>query len=602
DSCLREGDNLNAIKIYKKILKKNEAANVPPRIYYQIGIAHQQGNRYAEALEYFDKAIKVNFINPEVYFNYGLMKIGLGKYSDAISAFEMYKESDGENIVKADKLIASCKFAIKMSKEIQTHEIHNEKELNSESSDYGLGMAKNKLLFSSTRIEKNDAKLDNYTGQGFSDFYESENKNGHWSKPVKITGDINTKFNEGSIVFNNSMQAYYMQCNGEKGKKDLCNILKAEYDSKQNKWINPVPLKINSQGYSIGHPALSTDAKTLYFVSDMPGGAGGKDIWKSLFKNGEWTTPINITEINTDGNEMFPYVLEDSLLYFSSDGLIGMGGLDLFKIKLNENEPVGKPINMGIPFNSNADDFSIVFTSSETGLFCSNREGGVGDDDIYSFSLLPVVLSVSGNITDKATLKNISGVLITVKGNDGSVLTAESDSKGHYKIEGLQPNISYTISLSKDGYFGDAKELKTGNEKYSKEFSKNNGNDYDFSLVKINVKQEVEIPNIYYDFNSAILRDESKTELKKLVVMLTETPTVSVTINSHTDEQGADDYNLKLSEKRAQAVVDYLISEGINANRLTAKGFGESQPLIKNAQTDEEHQKNRRTTFKVTKK
>lgn len=602
DSCFNEGNNLYAIELYKKIIKKNEFPSEHPRIYYQIGLAYKRENNYKEAHSYFEKAIQTNYKNPDVFFQLGLMKMELQNYSEAISSFEMYAESGGD-IKKAAKLQASCVFATKALKEKPLYGLKNEKELNSPFSDYGLGLFnQNKLIFASTRISAGDQKLDTYTGQGFSDFYESNLKGDKWTTPVKLKGDINTKFNEGSITFDNSMRAYYMQCNGEKGKSDLCSILKAEYDAKQNKWINPTPIKIESKGYSVGHPALSSDGRTLFFVSDMPNGAGGKDIWRSTYINGNWTSPINVKAINTDGDEMFPTIIGDTLLVFSSNGLIGMGGMDLFTVKLKNYDPIDKPKNMGIPFNSSADDFSIVYKDANSGWFCSNREGGVGDDDIYKFELLPVILSVAGNVTDKSTQKPLSGVLVTVKGSDGSILTTETNSKGNYKIEGLKPNVKYTVSLSKDGYFGDARELNVTNEKYSKEFSKANGYDFDFSLIKIQVKQEVEIPNIYYDFNSAVLREESKKELDKLVIILKETPNVSVIINSHTDEQGTDDYNMKLSEKRAQSVVDYLISKGISPTRLAAKGFGESQPLIKNASTEEEHQKNRRTTFKVTKK
>lgn len=599
DSCFKEQDNLHATELYKKILKKNEYTTEHHRIYYNIGYCYQQENNYNEALAWYDKAIQAKYNDPKVYLHYGEMKMDLAQYSDAISSFEMYGEMGGDE-AKAKKLISSCKFAIKTQSEKPLYSIENEKEINSTFSDYGLGLINDKLIFASTRIEEGVDRLDTYTGQGYSDFFESNLKNNKWTKASKLKGDINTKFNEGSVVLDRNMHAYYMQCNGEKGKKDLCNIIKIDYDAKQNKWLNPTPLTINSHGYSVGHPALSSDGKTLYFVSDMPGGKGGKDIWKSVLQNQNWSEPINIKELNTEGNEMFPYLLGDSILYFSSDGLIGMGGLDIYSSKTNKEGKFDLPVNLKIPFNSSADDFSIVFKDKESGLFCSNRQGGVGDDDVYSFKIIPVVLSVAGNITDKNN-KALNGVTVTIKGSDGSILTTESDSKGNYKIEGLKANVNYTISLSKDGYFGDARNLNIGNEKFSKEFSTANGNNYDFSLIKI-TKQEIDIPNIYYDFDSAVLREDSKKELDKLVTILNETPNVSVVINSHTDEQGTDDYNLKLSEKRAQAVVDYLISKGISSNRLSAKGFGESMPLVKNAQDDAGHQKNRRTTFKVTKK
>jgi peptidoglycan-associated lipoprotein len=598
DSCFREKDNLHATELYKKILKKNEYTSEHPRIFYNIGYCYQQENNYNEALNWFDKAIKSNYNDPKVYLHYGEMKMDLALYSEAISSFEMYNELSSDEL-KSNKLINSCKFAIKTLKEQPLHSCVNEKNINSSFSEYGLALINDKLIFASTRIDENENRLDTYTGQGFSDFYESNLKNNQWSTPSKIKGEINTKYNEGSVFIEKNMNAYYMQCNGENGKKDLCNILKVQFDTKRNTWTKPEILNINSKGFSVGHPTLSKDSKTLYFVSDMPGGKGGKDIWKTTLIDNYWADPINISELNTDENEMFPFLSGDTVLFFSSDGIIGMGGLDLFKSRILTGDKFETPQNLKTPFNSSADDFSIVFSDTDKGMFCSNREGGIGDDDIYSFKIIPVIISVSGNITDKSNNKAIHNVTITIKGSDGSSITTETDSKGNYKVETLKSNVNYTISLSKEGYFGNARNLNIENEKFSKEFSKANGSDFDFSLIKM-TKKEIEIPNIYYDFDSAILKEDSKKELDKLAIILEETPSVSIIINSHTDEQGNEDYNLKLSEKRAQAVVDYLISRGISFNRLAAKGFGESMPLVRNASDEKGHQKNRRTTFKAS--
>jgi len=259
------------------------------------------------------------------------------------------------------------------------------------------------------------------------------------------------------------------------------------------------------------------------------------------------------------------------------------------------------PVNLHKPINSSADDFSIIFKNEHSGLFCSNREGGVGDDDIYSFKLAPLILSALGTILDSKNEKPVSGVTVTMTGNDGSILTTQTDSKGNYLFIDLKPNVKYTVGIAKKGYFGDSKTLATGNEKYSKEYSKKSGYDLDFGIIKL-TREEIEIPNIYYEFNKWELNSECKKELDKLINILKETPDVSVVINSHTDEKGSDEYNLTLSQKRAQTVVEYVVAGGIETKRLSAKGYGESQPLKKNAQTDEEHSKNRRTTFKITSK
>ena len=605
DSCLKNGDNLDAVEHYKKALKKEEYKNQFAHIYYSLGIAQKRENHYKEALEHFERSIKEGLKEIEVYYLMGEMKMDLGQYEAAKPNFELYKEFAIDD-KKADVKIKSCDFAVKTLKETPLYQINNEKMLNSVSSDYGVGYFHNKIYFASTRIDGNNERFDTYTGQGFSDIYESKFDMSYksFSSPNKIKGEVNTKFNEGSLFYDEkSSTMYYMQCNGNSGKSDLCNILTSTYNEKNNKWEAPIKLNVINQEFSVGHPSLSQDGNTLYFVSDMPGGKGGKDIWYMRKQaDNTWADLHNIGEINTPGNELFPYDNGDTVLYFSSDGHIGMGGLDLYKASIKGKDKFSKPINLKLPFNSSADDFSMLPITKEYGLFCSNRQNGVGDDDIYSYRLIPVNITVSGHVTEQGKNKSLSGALVTLKGNDGSIQTVKTDGDGNYKFENLKANTDYTIQIAKEGYFSDSKTLKVGDEKFSRDFNKTKGEDFDFSLIRIQTKQEVEIPNIYYDFNSAELRDSSKKELDKLVVLLKETPNVNVIINSHTDERGENEYNFKLSSRRAESVVNYLISKGIAKARLDFKGFGETIPLVKNATTEEDHQRNRRTTFKVSKK
>jgi peptidoglycan-associated lipoprotein len=393
-----------------------------------------------------------------------------------------------------------------------------------------------------------------------------------------------------------------MQCNGESGKKENCNIFVASYEPKNNSWKDSKLFDYSNKEFSVGHPAITEDGLTMYFVSDMNGGQGGKDIWIIKKENGVWGVPVNAgPTINTIEDEMFPSVSADTTLYFSSNGLKGFGGLDIFSVKLIKGRISGTPENLNLPINSSADDFSIFYTSSNTGTFCSNRPGGKGDDDIYSFKLAPLKLVAIGNIVESMKLKPMAGVTVTMKGSDGSELIATTDKNGEYQFDNLKPNVTYTVTVSKKGYFGDKKTLATGNVKFSKEYSKKTGYDLDFGMLKL-TKEEVEIPNIYYEFNKAEINPYSKKSLDQLAVMLKETPHVRLILGAHTDEKGSDEYNMKLSERRAKAVVDYLVSAGIESKRLEARGYGESQPLVKNAGTDEDHAKNRRTTFKVTDK
>ncbi len=391
-----------------------------------------------------------------------------------------------------------------------------------------------------------------------------------------------------------------MQCNGFSGKEANCNIYSSSFNDTANTWSEAKIFDYNSKEFSSGHPAFTSDGNTMFFVSDMNGGAGSKDIWMMKKNNNTWEQPVNLGyPINTEGKEMFPYVVGDTLLFYASDGNIGFGGLDIYYVKFN-GDHFSEPVNMGTPFNSCSDDFGIIFLAKDSGMFCSNRQGGLGDDDIYSFSLIPVILSASGVITDKVTKKIIEGAIVTITGSDNSSDSTLSGFDGKYYFKNLRPDVKYTINVAKPGYLSDSKTLQTAKEKYSKNYCKDSGHDIDFELTPIiSAEEEIVIPEIYYDFDKWDLRDTSKISLDKIIKMLNENPKIYIRINSHTDERGTEAYNYILSDNRAQSVVNYLIDKGIDPARLTSKGWGKSKHVIQNAQTEEEHQLNRRTTFSI---
>ena len=452
----------------------------------------------------------------------------------------------------------------------------------------------------------NGSKNDPSTMQGFSDIYHSEYDKdaSKWKKPVAFDGYMNTKFNEGAFSYSETENiGYYTQCNTESKKKNTCNIFLSQYDDMKKSWGKTMKINIPNDSFSLTQPSISADGKTLYFSANFPGGYGGNDIYK-VQKTGDnqWSKPENLgPTINTPGNDVFPYISGDTLLVYSSDGLVGFGSLDLYYSKIKSGV-YGTPVNFQQPFNSSADDFGLIFNKPGLleGYFCSNRQGGVGDDDIYKFTMIPVELSADGYVMlDKAGKKPLKGANVIVKGSNGFEQTSQTDKNGYFLINGLTPNSKYSIRIEKEGFFADSKEFKIDNEKYSKRFNKATGLDFDFSLMEL-TKDEIAIQNIYYDYDSFVLRAEAKVELNKLVTVLNNSPELVIVINSHTDEQGEEKYNLELSEKRAQAVVDYLVSSGISKNRLSAKGWGKSKPIKVNAKTEEENQMNRRTTFQVT--
>lgn len=603
DSAFKYKEYAIAAKFYEKAYKKEVTKDKKKDVAFLLGESYRIMNNHKEAKKWYDIALNEGQRSFDFFVNYGDVLIKNGEYTLADAAYNRALE-----IKKDDKIlkrkIESCTFAQKNDSVNERYLIINEEEINSPYSEYGLGFYKDKLIFASTRIEENDKRFDTYTGQGFSDYYEAtyDPKKERFVKPQKTKGGLNSKFNDGTLAYDEKNNIlYYMQCNGEDGKKENCFILTTTFNETTKTWEQGKIFEFDyDKKYSVGHPALANNGNTLYFVSDMPGGQGGKDIWY-ITKDalGLWSAPKNAgKKINTEADEMFPFVYKDSLLFFSSDGHPGFGGLDIFVATITD-KGFGKVVNLKKPINSNTDDFGIILKSENQGWFCSNRDGGKGDDDIWQFQLQEVQISATGTIVDSESGKPLSKVTVYLKGNDGTIDSTYTNNKGIYTFKDLKANTQYEVSAHKEGYFGNSKNFNTDGIVKNTVLSKKIGYDLDFELLKI-TKKEITIQNIYYDFDKYELKEESKKELDKLVNILLETPNVEIVINSHTDEQGTEEYNLRLSEKRSQSVVNYLIEKGVDPKRLQAKGYGESQPLIKNAKTEEEHAKNRRTTFQVT--
>jgi outer membrane protein OmpA-like peptidoglycan-associated protein len=362
-------------------------------------------------------------------------------------------------------------------------------------------------------------------------------------------------------------------------------------------WQNLEELPFNSDDYSVGHPALTPCCHTLYFVSDMPGGYGGTDIYRTDFVDGEWTEPVNLgPEVNTAGNEMFPYYAEDGALYFSSDAHNSMGGLDVF-ITYDNGDRWATPENLNYPINSFKDDFGFIINQEErTGFVSSSR---AEEDKIYAFKNVDPTFNLIGFAHIINTDTPVAGVTAELTNSEtGSVVTATSDEKGHFKVP-LDAESAYTILCKKKGVFARSDKLSTKGLKYSQDFYA------DFAVEEIVIDKPIVLENIYYDFDKWDIRPDAAIELNKLVKLLQDNPTIHIEMGSHTDVRGSDTYNEVLSGKRAHAAVEYLISKGIDQERLTWKGYGES--VLVNECSDgvecseEKHQENRRTEFKVKK-
>ncbi|MDQ3051952.1 MAG: OmpA family protein, partial [Bacteroidota bacterium] len=413
---------------------------------------------------------------------------------------------------------------------------------------------------------------------------------------------VNSSSSDGASVWdakNNVL--YFTRCQKIKNKEGICRLYKSVYANAA--WGTPEPLPFATEDFTTGHPALTEDGSVMYFTSDMPGTLGGKDIfmvkWDAASSN--WGTPTNLgSAVNTTGDEMYPYVSASGKLYFSSNGHPGMGGLDIFHATEGGGS-WGSVNNVKSPMNSPGDDFGIMFDGDVTGYLTSNREGGLGADDIYSFRIPPPVFSVAGRVYDTDTKENIEGATVELFGSDGTSLSVKTGADGMYRYE-LKGDAKYKVSASYTGYLTKFLEVSTVGMDESKEFV----GDFDFPLKS--TARPIELPEIFYDLDKASLRAESKKELDGLIKVLDENPTITIRIEAHTDTRASNEYNIDLSKRRAKSVVDYLIKNGVDRDRLTSEGFGETKSRVSDdeiakmgttAEKEAGHQKNRRTEFMV---
>ena len=444
---------------------------------------------------------------------------------------------------------------------------------NSRRSDFApmfLGEDFDQVYFSSSTEKALGKNKSGITGTKNCDlFFSKKNERGAWQKPEPIEGDVNTEDDEGVISFSpDGTTMYLTKARREPNADTSVEIYTSTRTGAQ--WSAPQKYEITADTLSaFGHPAVSPDGEILYFVSDMPGGYGGKDIWRISLTEKEGTLENLGVQINTPGDEMFPYIRSNGDLYFSSDGHPGMGGLDIFKARMNDSG-FWQIENMKAPINSQADDFGITFGEEESGFFSSNRGDGRGYDNIYSFELPSISVWISGTVIDKDD-EPVPDAIIRIVGNDGSNQKEFARKDGSFRFK-LDRGVHYVMLASCRGYLNSKQEFISDNEEADAEYGVN--------FVLASISKPILIENIFYDFDRATLRPESETSLNELVKMLNDNPNVSIELGAHTDLKGSEQYNLRLSDRRARSVVDYLIKSGINPDRLQPKGYGESRPKV----------------------
>ena len=573
DEQYARGEYHAAMLTYKKIynkLTRREERQQRGVVAFRLGECYRHLNMAANASGAYRNALRYNYPDSMALLYLAQSQHMEGKYSDAIKNYEAFLEKVPRSTLARDGLRGS-QNAARIKANPSRYKVAAAKLFNSRRADFCpmfFDAAHDVLYFtSSTEKSKGTAKSE-VTGTKNSDIYFSKkNEKGVWQRPEAVDGELNTDFDEGITSFSpDGTTMYLAKARREENASTSVEIFTSQRS--EAKWSAPVKLEITADTLSAyGDPAVSPDGNWLYFSSDMPGGQGGKDLWRINLKERVGSLENLGDVINTPGDERFPYVRSDSVLYFSSNGHAGMGGLDIYRATLT---PSGgwNVENMGWPMNSSYDDFGITFGDGESGFFSSNRNDARGYDHIYSFVKPELKITISGYVLDRDE-EPVPNAVIRIVGDDGSNQKAIGKTDGTFQFN-LQRGVKYVMMAGAKGYMNGKQEFVSDMAEEDAEYA------VDFILAAMTKPQVIE--NIFYDFDKATLRPESKTALDSMVMILKDNPQIVIEMASHTDRWGNDNYNLKLSDRRAQSVVDYLIAAGIDPSRLRPKGYGETRP------------------------
>lgn len=609
DALYNSFSYVKAIEVYKEMVANNYNADYAKR---RLADCYSMLRDPQNASVYYAEAVKQPNIDPEYYLNYALALRSLKKYEESEVWIEKYKAT-GVVDSRIQKIVQDKNFVTNIYGLKQQY-FSKPVSFNSELSDFGAVEKNGVVTFASSRDKGVGIKRTySWNQQPFLDLYDTKRDGDKYLDAKKIKGDINTRFHEGQVsVSKDGKTMFFTRNNFNDGKKakdangtNNLKIYKATLDD-EGKWVNIKELPFNSNAYSVGHPSLTSDGSTLYFASDMPGGKGKSDLYKVSVNGETFGTPVNLGDkVNTEGNELFPFVHNDGNLFFSSDGLQGLGQLDIFTTVLDESGNIQEIINLGVPVNSNMDDFSFFLSDNgETGFIASNREGGMGDDDIYGFDRVPL-FSIKGTVTDAVNKQPIKDAKIVIKDKDGNqIADLLTDDKGKYSIN-ADRETTYTVEASHPKYQPEPSKIADTRNSKGKTFV-----EVDFELdpvQDVDVLADLNIENIYFDFDKYNIRPDAQVELEKVAnLMLVTYPQMAIEIGSHTDSRGSFKYNEALGIRRANSTYNYLLSRGVDPKRIKKhEGFGEYN-LVNDCKdgadcSEQAHQLNRRSVFTVLK-
>ncbi|MBA4743840.1 MAG: OmpA family protein [Muricauda sp.] len=605
-------DYIDARKIYLSVVEDGYKS---AQVYEKLGDTYYFNSEYKEANKWYGKLVE-NFpdeVEPEYYFRAAQTLKSVGKYEESKVMMEKFIALSNGSVLAQNQMNSWQSFEELTNSKNKMFRVTNITP-NMSGSDFGPSFYGDKIVFASSSINTQGSKVHDWNGLPYLDLFEAEiGEDGNLKNVKNLEGDINSPYHESSAVFTKDGKTAYFTRNNyidgkkKRGKKRLVS-LKIYKAAKNNNgtWGNVQELPFNDDSFSVAHPALNQEENRLYFSSNMEGTLGESDIWYvDILENGNYGKPINLGPIiNTEQRETFPFISDNNRLFFSSDGHVGLGGLDVFRASYNGEKGFEAIQNLGQPINSNQDDFGFIIKEEEkTGYLSSNREGsnGSSSDDIYlvTENCNPVIY---GAITDENTGEPLDGSIVYLIDGDNKVVSQQvTEANGNYEFEeNIDCENQYIVRASNDEKEYQPQEKVVMTPEGSMMLQVNLAlTPPDCPVNDLGCR--LDLQPIYFDFDKHNIRPDAEVELAKILQAMKKYPQLAIHIESHTDSRGDDNYNKVLSERRAKSTLEWLVSKGIDRNRLSAKGYGESQ-LINNCSngidcSEEQHQLNRRSMF-----
>lgn len=622
DKSFAEFAYMEAIELYEYAYERDTTDNY---VVKQLAESNRNVGNTEEVEKWLKKLIDRRAEQPEDIFNYSQALKSNGKYLLAEQWLKEYSDLRPED-GRVNLQVSLLEYIQFLMRDSANYEIRN-LAVNTPGSEMGPALYKNQFIFSSTSIGSKSGATYKWNELPYLDLYSAQINpgSGEVTNPQPFAPKLKTALHDGPVSFDEKNDLIFLTRNSfvrgktTKSSEGVVNLKIFQGKLEDDEWKLTGSFRYNSNEYSIGHPSIDKNGTILYFASDMPGGYGKSDIYFSVLSNGQWSKPFNLgPKVNTEGNEFFPFISNDGVLYFASNGHGGLGGLDIY-FSVPEQGVFNSIENLGYPTNSSKDDFGLVLDSTGMkGYFASNRPGGKGNDDLYFVKIKRVPVIIRGVVKDRDTKDVLTDATVSVIDENGkTIVSSITRNDGQFEFE-VNKGQQYIVHVKKEFYFENEKQIATSalrpnDEVFSEIFLEQEIEELDNSPAPINMEEEdgkalqvIEIEYINYELDKADITPSAEASLDKLIALLKEFPDLEIRIESHTDSRGSDDYNLLLSKRRAKAAYDYVISKGVDPMRLLYQGYGETK-LLNNCGngvpcTEEQHEVNRRSIVKVVRK